>query len=260
MTLALENKVIIVTGASSGIGLAIARAVVAAGAKVLLHGTREPELRSLAESFGSAAHWVAADLAQADSPGRIAKAALEAFGRIDGLVNNAGIFPRSTIESADDAHFDRVFHINTRAPLMLAKEMVADCRKRRAAGSIVNIGSINAWCGGNDLLIYSMSKGALMTMTRNLADALAEEGIRVNQLNVGWTLTDGEKIMQRNLGAPDDWHLKISRAAAPRGSLLTPEEIARHVIFWLSDASTPVSGSVYEIEQYPVIGRNKVAG
>lgn len=260
MTFTLENKVIIVTGASSGIGLAIARAAAAAGAKVLLHGTREAELRSLAESFGSAAHWVAADLAHTDSPAQIAKAALEAFGRIDGLVNNAGIFPRSTIESADDAHFDRVFHINTRAPLMITRQVVAHLRKRQAAGSIVNIGSINAWCGGNELLIYSMSKGALMTMTRNLGDALAEEGIRVNQLNVGWTLTDGEKVMQKQLGAPDDWHQKISRAAAPRGALLAPEEIARHVIFWLSDASAPVTGSVYEIEQYPVIGRNKVAG
>lgn len=256
----LQDKCVIVTGASSGIGHAIAEAAVDAGARVMLHGTREDALRDAAAALGDAARWVAANLAEPGAPKEIVGAAVSAFGRVDGLVNNAGIFPRSTIETADDAHFDRVFHINTRAPLMLAKAVVADCRARGAAGSIVNIGSINAWCGGPDLLIYSMSKGALMTMTRNLGDALAEEGIRVNQLNVGWTLTDGEKAMQKSLGEPDDWYLKIPKAAAPRGELLKPEEIARHVVFWLSEASAPVTGSVYEIEQYPVLGRNKVAG
>lgn len=260
MTVNLQDKAIIVTGSTSGIGAAIADAIIAAGGKVLLHGTREDLLKERAAKLGKNACWVVGDLARTESPALIASAAVKAFGRIDGLVNNAGIFPRSTIATANDADFDRIFHINARAPLMLIQEMVADCRQRKAPGVIVNIGSINAWCGGNDLLVYSMSKGALMTMTRNLGDALTEEGIRVNQLNVGWTLTDGEKIMQKQLGAPDDWHDHIPRGAAPRGSLLKPEEIARHAVFWLSEASAPVTGSVYEIEQYPVIGRNKIAG
>ncbi|MCK5575291.1 MAG: SDR family oxidoreductase, partial [Sphingomonadales bacterium] len=228
--------------------------------KVMLHGTREDALREAAETLGHGTKWVAANLSEAGAPKKMIHATLDAFGRMDGLVNNAGIFPRSTIDDVDDEHFDRVFHINTRAPLMLAHEMVSDCRRRGAGGSIVNIGSINAWCGGNDLLIYSMSKGAMMTMTRNLGDALSEDGIRVNQLNVGWTLTEGEKAMQKSLGEPDDWFMNIPKGAAPRGELLKPEEIARHVVFWLSDLSAPVTGSVYEIEQYPVVGRNRIAG
>ncbi|PCI51757.1 MAG: short-chain dehydrogenase [Alphaproteobacteria bacterium] len=256
----LENKSILVTGSSSGIGYAIAKQALAAGANVMLHGSNADKLKEAASSLGDKTQWVVADLSDSDAPEIMMQACIDAFGDIDGLVNNAGIFPRSTIDTSEDDDFDRIFHINTRAPLMLCKYFVANCRERSTAGSIVNIGSINAWCGGNDLLIYSMSKGALMTMTRNLGDALSEENIRVNQLNVGWTLTDGEKAMQKSLGAPDNWHENIPLAAAPRGQLLQPHEIANHVVFWLSDLSAPVTGSVYEIEQYPVIGRNKIAG
>ncbi|MCK5425438.1 MAG: SDR family oxidoreductase [Emcibacter sp.] len=256
----LENKTILVTGSSSGIGYAIAKAALAAGANVMLHGSGADKLKEVAVDLGDKTRWIAADLSDPKAPEEMVQACLDAFGGIDGLVNNAGIFPRSTIDTAEDGDFDRIFHINTRAPLMLAKHFVANCRTRKAPGSIVNIGSINAWCGGNDLLVYSMSKGALMTMTRNLGDALSEENIRINQLNVGWTLTDGEKAMQKSLGAPDDWHENIPSIAAPSGQLLQPHEIANHVTFWLSDLSAPVTGSVYEIEQYPVIGRNKIAG
>lgn len=254
----LKNKAVVVTGSSSGIGYAIAEATVQAGGYVLLHGTREGALRKGAGRLGERARWVIADLDREESPKTIARACIEAFGRIDGLVNNAGVFPRSNIQTADVAHFDHVFRVNTRAPLMLCKEIIADCRRRRAPGSIVNIGSINAWCGIESLLVYSMSKGALMTMTRNLADAVATDGIRVNQINVGWTLTEGEERVQRELGASADWYRTVSKTAAPRGSLMLPEEVAQHVVFWLSEGSAPATGAVYEAEQYPVLGRLRV--
>lgn len=215
MTYPLENKTIIVTGSSSGIGFAIAEAAYAAGANVMLHGTREDELEARADALGSRAQWVAADLADADCATQIADATRKAFGPIDGLVNNAGVFPRSTIESDVMEQFDWVFHINARAPVMLAQELVRDCRANGCGGSIVNIGSINAWCGADMLLIYSMSKGALMTMTRNLGDALGEDRIRVNQLNVGWTLTEGEK-RSRKRKARQTTGTKISRRQQPR--------------------------------------------
>ncbi|MBL4854312.1 MAG: SDR family oxidoreductase [Robiginitomaculum sp.] len=260
MNTTLENSSVIVTGASSGIGWAIAQAVYKQGARVMLHGRNAKSLAEKADFLGSNARWVVADLADLAASDIVAQASLDAFGSIDGLVNNAGVFPRSDIDTEVNTQFDKVFHINARAPLMLAQRLVQDCRARKAPGAIVNIGSINAYCGADMILIYSMSKGALMTMTRNLGDALGEDLIRVNQLNVGWTLTQGEIDMQKSMGAPDDWHENINKAAAPRGSLLTPEEIANHAVFWLSPASAPVTGSVYEVEQYPVIGRNKVAG
>ena len=94
-----------------------------------------------------------------------------------------------------------------------------------------------------------------MTMTRNLSNALAEDLIRVNQLNLGWILTETEKVIQRLEGRPDDWFETVPRNVAPIGRLLHPEDVAKHVVFWLSDFSAPVTGQVYEITQTPFLGR-----
>lgn len=260
MTGMLDGKTVIVTGASSGIGAAIARAALREGGQVMLHGRSKAELDAMAGPFGGQAGFVACDLAAEDAASHIVAATIDRFGAVDALVNNAGIFPRSTIDTDVLSQFDPVFHVNVRAPLMLSQALIHHCRKQRKPGTIVNIGSINAYCGADMILIYSMSKGAMMTMTRNIADTHGCEGIRANQLNVGWTLTQGEIETQRKMGSPDDWHTKIDKSGAPRGSLLMPEEVAEHAIFWLSDKSAPVNGSVYEVEQYPVIGRNRAAG
>ena len=252
----LENKTLLVTGSSQGIGLAIAKFCLAQGAKVMLHGSKERELSSLLECSDNAAY-IAADLAQAHVEDLLISATVERFGRIDGLVNNAGVYPRSTIDDSDEL-FDQVMAVNAKAPLNLTKAAVKQFRQQNSAGSIVNIGSINAHCGQPDLLIYSMSKGALMTMTRNLADALSHESIRINQLNVGWTATENEIALKKQEGLGENWQSRIPDTYAPRGSLLRPEEIAPHVAFWLSDLSSPCSGAVYEVEQYPVIGRNRI--
>jgi NAD(P)-dependent dehydrogenase (short-subunit alcohol dehydrogenase family) len=95
-----------------------------------------------------------------------------------------------------------------------------------------------------------MSNYALMTLMRNLADALADEDIRVNQVDAGWTLTDAERAAQQREGRSLHWELPLLKTYAPRGSILTPDDVARHLVFWVSDASVPVSGQVYEVEQY----------
>jgi len=258
MQLELANKVIIVTGSSGGIGLAIAKAAYDAGAKVLLHGSRVDVLKAEASELGENADWIAADLADPDAPQRIVDKALESFGRLDGLVNNAGIFPRNNLSTVTVEDYDRIFAVNSRAPLFLCQAVVRVFRKQKSRGSIVNIGSINAYCGQTDILAYSMSKGALMTMSRNLGDALGPEGIRVNQLNIGWTLTDTEHRVQLAEGRSEDWVENIPQAFAPTGSILRPEQITPHALFWLSDQSWPVNGQVYEVEQYPLIGRSKI--
>lgn len=256
----LENKTIIVTGGSAGIGAAICQAVIDEGGNVLIHGRRKEAMAKQAAHLSNRAAYVVADLADSGAASAIFDAGLSAFGQVDGLVNNAAVNPRSDIETDVVGQFDDVFHINTRAPLLLSQCFARHCREREAPGSIVNIGSINAYCGAPFLLIYSMSKGALMTMTRNLGDTLSVDNIRVNQLNVGWTYTDSEIEIQRQAGAPDDWHEKISKTAAPSGKLLQPGDVASHAAFWLSDKSAPVSGTVLEVEQFPVIGRNRDSG
>lgn len=259
MNLSLSNKVIIVTGATRGIGWAIAKEVHRAGAKVVLHGSKGQELKERVKQLGERATDISADLTDSNSPDLIVKVAMQKFGKIDGLVNNAGIFPRNAIDTASLEDFEKIMAVNTRAPLFLCQAVVKQFRIQKSAGAIVNIGSINAYCGQTDLLIYSMSKGALQTMTRNLGDALGKDNIRVNQINVGWTASETEHQTQLREGRPENWQSLVPLAFAPRGSILKPEEIAPHVVFWLSEASYPVNGQVYELEQYPVIGRNKIS-
>jgi NAD(P)-dependent dehydrogenase (short-subunit alcohol dehydrogenase family) len=248
----LEGRVVLVTGSSSGIGFAIAKGALAHGARVFVHGSSPDKVSDAAKALGSAPSLVA-DLALPASAAMLVEATLEAYGRIDAVVNNAGIFPRADIDTTDLELFDRILAVNARAPLFITKRAVTAFRAQKSAGTIVNIGSVNAYSGQPDLLPYSMSKGALMTMTRNLGDALGPENIRVNQLNVGWTLTDTET--QRVAGREDDWHKAVPPLFAPSGSILSPEMVAEHALFWLSDRSAPVTGQVYDVEQFPMIGR-----
>ncbi|WP_367607997.1 oxidoreductase [Legionella sp. W05-934-2] len=253
----LNEKVIVVTGAARGIGLAIAKFAHQQGASIVLHDRPKSQLQSIAEQFADQVTYIEADLADEHNAERIINAAVETFGRINGLVNCAGIYPRSDIDTSRSL-FDSVMAVNVKAPMLLSQHAVKHMKMQKQGGSIVNIGSINAHCGQPDLLVYSMSKGALMTMTRNLADALTTDGIRVNQLNVGWTATETEVALKQREGLGKDWQRRIPTLYAPRGQILKPEEIAPHVAFWLSDWSAPVSGAVYELEQYPVIGRNRI--
>lgn len=251
----LSGKVILVTGSASGIGEAIARRAVEEGARVMIHGLEEQDARRVAESLGDAAGYVGADLEDEEAPERIIAATIARFGRIDGLVNNAALMNRSNLDSTSGALFDLLMRVNVRAPLLLIKAALPHFRAQ-GRGVVLNIGSVNAHCGEPNLLVYSMTKGALMTMTRNLADAHAVEGIRVNQLNVGWTLTENERRQKEIDGLGPDWETSLPKLFAPSGRIFRPHEIAAHAVFWLSDATGPVTGTVYEIEQHPIIGRN----
>ncbi|TCR62085.1 SDR family oxidoreductase [Bosea sp. BK604] len=253
----LAGKAILVTGSSTGIGFAMAERLVAEGCKVQIHGRDQAEVDAAVAKLGAATIGTIGDLAEPATAHAIVDATVKAFGRIDGLVNNAGIYPRGSIGTTTAAFFDHVFAINTRAPLLCAEAAIAAFRLQKSGGSIVTVGSINAWCGQADLTVYSMSKGALMTMTRNLADALGPERIRANQLNVGWTFTANEDATQQREGRKPGWQNELPAVFAPTGRIMQPEEIAAHTAFWLSDDSAPVSGQIYEAEQFPVIGRSR---
>ena len=141
------------------------------------------------------------------------------------------------------------------APFLLIKSALPHLTKSK--GAVLNIGSVNAWSGEPNLLAYSMSKGALMTMTRNLGDSLhRDNGVRVNQINPGWVLTEKEIDRKKEHGLKDDWYEDLPNIFAPSGKIISPDAIASSALYWLSDESGPVSGQVVDIEQYPVIGRN----
>lgn len=252
----LEGKVIIVTGSTTGIGKAIAIRCAQEGAKVVINGRNAEAGEKVVQTVGNTnAVLHVDDLNNAESSRRLVKKALKAFGRLDGIVNNAAMVVASNIQSTDANFLHRVFTVNTVAPFMLIKTALPHLSK--VGGSVLNIGSVNAYSGEPDLLAYSISKGALMTLTRNLGDTLMREhGVRVNQINPGWVLTENEIIKKRKDGLAEDWYKKVPRAYAPSGRILRPEEIAAAAIFWLGEECGPVSGQVFELEQYPFIGRN----
>lgn len=256
----LENKIVLVTGSTTGIGAAIVEECVREGAKVMVHGRDERRAQQMVAELGTGhVSYFLEDLTEAGVCDHLMDALIQQFGRIDVLINNAGLSPRDDIDSLTGDKFDWLVRLNLRAPLFLSQRAIKHFRIQQSGGTIVNIGSINAHCGQDDLLSYSITKGGLMTMTRNLGNALGSENIRVNQLNVGWTLTENESKLKQNEGFPEDWEKTIPEIFAPRGTLLRPVEIARHAVFWASDRSAPANGVVYELEQYPTIGRNLIS-
>ena len=254
MSARLSGKSIIVTGGTSGIGAAIARSIIDEGGQVLIHGINRSEGEALVQSLGSKAVLCISDLADESAPQVIVDAALAAFGKIDGLVNNAAIIERSNLKAIDPKGFDHTLAINAKAPLFLIQ--AAHPHLVKTQGSVLNIGSINAYAGESTLLAYSMSKGALQTMTRNLANALGVTGVRINLINPGWILTEREDRDQVARGLEVGWHQNLDRNSIPLGKMSTPENLAHAAIYWLSDESYPFTGSVVELEQFSIIGRN----
>jgi NAD(P)-dependent dehydrogenase (short-subunit alcohol dehydrogenase family) len=252
----LDGKVVIVTGSATGIGRAIATACVAEGARVVVHGLEAEWVREVVSSLGEpVAVGHCEDLTLPGCPERLVALANDRFGRLDAVVNNAAVVLTGNIHTTDAALFERIMAVNVLAPLRLVQAALPFLRESR--GCVLNVGSVNAYSGEPNLLPYSMSKGALMTMTRNLGDVLfREEGVRVNQINPGWVLTENEARRKREHGLPDDWPARVPRAFAPAGRILEPREIAAAAIYWLADEAGPISGQVVDLEQHPFIGRN----
>jgi NAD(P)-dependent dehydrogenase (short-subunit alcohol dehydrogenase family) len=254
----LKDKVILVTGSTSGIGEGMVRLFAREGARVIVHGMNIDDAAQgaaeIKKSGGQAEH-VAGLLEDAEVPARVIDEAGKKWGRLDALVNNAATVKRGNLDNTDAAEFDRVISINLRAPFLLIKAAMAWFRKQ-GGGRVLNIGSVNAYCGERNLLAYSISKGGLATLTRNLADAHGAEGLRVHQFNVGWTLTKNEYATKINDGLPEDWPSKLPRTYAPSGRLLSPEDIAWAAVYFLSDEAPLVNGAVLDFEQFPVVGRN----
>jgi NAD(P)-dependent dehydrogenase (short-subunit alcohol dehydrogenase family) len=251
----LKGKIALVTGSTSGIGKGIASHFLSLGASVIVHGPDLAGAQSIAESMRSGGldvDAVAGDLRNVDACRQIVRDVVQRRGGLDILVNNAATVARASMEDATVDQWDTIMAVNLRAPFLLLQEAVKSM-KTRGGGSIVNIGSINAYVGLPQLGPYSVSKGGLMTMTKNAALALGRHHIRVNQLNVGWTLTEGEDAVQRSDGKGPDW-LKDAAKTRPFGRLLLPSDIAAAAAYFASDDSAVVSGAVIDVEQFPLGG------
>lgn len=252
----LEGKVILITGSVTGIGKAIAKRCVSEGAKVVIHGLEQDLGEQTVNELGAEnAALCLADLADEATPDALVQRAVAAFGRLDALVNNAAQVGTGNIADTDGKWFRRMLEINCVVPYLLIRAALPELRKTH--GSVLNIGSVNAYSGEPNLMPYSVSKGALMTLTRNLGDTLhREDGVRVNQINPGWVLTENEAKRKREHGLADDWYKDVPRVYAPAGRILWPEEIAACSAWLLADECGPISGQVFDLEQHPFIGRN----
>jgi NAD(P)-dependent dehydrogenase (short-subunit alcohol dehydrogenase family) len=181
--------------------------------------------------------------------------AVKTFGKLDAVVNNAAIVASSSIHTTDPTFLRKILEVNTIAPFSLIKAALPYLSQQK--GCVLNIGSVNAYSGEPNLFAYSVSKGALMTMTRNLGDTLFRENhVRVNQINPGWVLTETEKQRKKDHGLAEDWYKDLPPVYAPAGRILWPSEIAAAAVYWLADESGPISGQVVDLEQHPFIGRN----
>lgn len=252
----LQNKVIIVTGSTTGIGRAIALRAVAEGARVVLHGL-EADLGNevLSEIGKDKAALHIEDIAAPEAATNLVSLATQTFGQLDAIVNNAAWVVSSDIESTTPDFLRKVIDVNAIGPFALIRAALPHLKKSK--GAVVNIGSVNAWSGEPNLLAYSVSKGALTTLTRNLGDTLfREHGVRVNQINPGWVLTEKEIQRKKEQGLPPDWYKDLPKTFAPSGRLIAPAEIAAAAVYWLSDECGPITGQVVDLEQYPFLGRN----
>lgn len=251
--MSFSGKVAIVTGSTQGLGEAVARLLAEQGAAgIVVCGRNAQRGEAVAASLPVPARFVQADFGQVADCRRVVAEADAAFGRLDVLVNAAAITDRGTILDTSEELFDRMFAVNVRGPFFVTQEAAKLMRRDGVAGSIVNIGSMSAHGGQSFITAYCASKGALATLTRNVAFALMPDRIRVNQLNIGWMDSPGEaSIQSRYHDAPADW-LEVAEAKQPFGRLIKPAEVARAVAYLASDESGLMTGSVIDFDQQVV--------
>ncbi|MEF9907907.1 SDR family oxidoreductase [Streptomyces sp. P9-A2] len=248
----LDDRIVLVNGGSQGVGAAVARAAVREGAAVAVTGRRPAPGEALVAELaatGGRAMFVRADLADAEQAKDSVAKVVRAYGRVDCLVNSAGLTSRGTLLDTTPELFDQHIAINLKAPFFAMQAAVADMVRREEPGTIVNIITSSAHGGQPFLAPYVAAKAGLIGLTRNAAHAHRWDRIRINGLNIGWTATEGEDATQRTFhGAGDDWRERAS-ARLPMGRLGRPDEIADFVVLLLSDRSGVVTGSVIDWDQ-----------
>jgi len=242
----LEDRPVLVTGASKGIGAAIARVCLEAGARVILHWHSEQgEADTLASQYGSErTHLLQADLADKGAVRRLWQDAVNWAGAIDGLVNNAAVMPYSSPDDAVeawDSDWEAAWAVNLRAVADLCREAVRHMTAR-GQGSIVNIASRAAFRGDlPDAMHYAASKGAVVALTRSLAKSYAKAGLSVYAVAPGWVRT--ERVAPR-IDAPENAHML---AEIPMGDAAPPREVGNIVAFLLSGLAPHATGATVDI-------------
>jgi NAD(P)-dependent dehydrogenase (short-subunit alcohol dehydrogenase family) len=249
----LGGKVVLISGGTQGVGAAVARAAAREGAAWIAVTGRRPEPgRALAESLeaaGTPTLFVPCDVADTGQAKAAVAAAVERFGRVDCLVNAAGLTTRGTLLDTTPELFDQHVAVNLRGPFFMMQSVVADMVARGEPGTVVNVITSSELGGQPYLAAYVATKAGLAGLTRNAAHAHRWDRIRINGVDIGWTDTEGEDDIQRRFhGATDDWRERAAKSL-PMGKLGQVDEIADFVVFLLSGRSGVVTGSVLDWDQ-----------
>jgi NAD(P)-dependent dehydrogenase (short-subunit alcohol dehydrogenase family) len=261
--LSLDGKIAVVTGSTQGLGEAIAHLFAERGAKgIVITGRNEKNgarVKADLEKKGAKALFVKADLASMEDTHKVIAAADTEFGRVDTLVNAAGITDRGSIWDTDPALFDAMMAVNVRAPFFLIQDALHVMKREKIKGTVVNIISMSGHGGQSFISAYCISKGALATLTRNTAYSVMKHQIRVNGLMIGWMDTPGEdRIMKTYHDAEEGWLAK-AEAGRPFGRLLKPEEVARACGYLASDESGMMTGAIIDFDQQVLGTGNSIA-
>lgn len=260
----LAGKAVLITGGTQGLGAATARAATREGAAVVLAGRNTAKGQAVADQLtaaGADAIFVATDVADVEHCRAAVAATVARHGRINVLINAAGLTSRGTMLDTTPELFDQHIAVNLRAPFFLMQAAITDMKQRGAGGSIVNVITIDSHGGQSFLAPYVAAKAGLAGVTRNAAHAHRWDRIRINGVNIGWSATDNEDSVQRQSGGTGggdaratgaDWQATAG-AALPMGKLGQPAEIADFLVFLASDRSGVVTGSVIDWDQ-TVIG------
>ena len=236
----LEGSSVVVTGASSGIGEAIAEGFVAAGAHVVTGSRTEPSSPN--------GQWVATDVADSAQADALIDAAVSTFGRVDVVVNNAGVQVEKKIADTTDAEFDLVMDVNVRGVFNVCRAAVRQmCDQPDGGGVIINIGSTAGNNADHGLAVYNASKGAVHSLTRAIAIDHGTDGIRCNAVCPGWIATAMADVIFDQ--APDPAAARRdTESRHPVGRLGAPDDIAALVLWLASDQASFVSGSLFTVD------------
>jgi NAD(P)-dependent dehydrogenase (short-subunit alcohol dehydrogenase family) len=243
----------IVTGGGQGVGFAIAEQLAAEGCRKLALIGRTPEkLENAAaglQAMGATVVTIAADVSEAEACERAVREAIARLGHVNALVNAAATSARGSLVETTPELFDTIFASNVRGPFFLMQGLVRHLLEVGRPGSIVNILSMSGHGGQDFLTAYSTSKGAMNTLTRNVAMAYRKQHIRCNAILPGWMDTPGEDAVQKKWhGASDDW-LQEAEASQPFGQLVKPAQLAVLAAYMLSPQSGVMTGALVDYDQ-----------
>lgn len=238
----------LIFGGTQGLGLAIAEQLVAEGCtRIVISGRDAAKGEAAARNLG--ATYMAADLGDTEAVIGLVDAATHAMGRVTALVNAAAMTDRGSVLDTSPELWDRVMTANVRSPFFAIQRVAQLAIAGGHAASVVNILSMVVHCGQSFLAPYSASKAALANVTRNAANGLRTQRIRVNGINCGWMDTPGEDLVQRQFhGAGEDW-LAEAEARQPFGMLVKPAHVAGLAAYMLGPASGVMTGSIVDFDQ-----------